>query len=99
LWNPANKKSFIPKTEVGHEIEMTHRDPMVVGRVTPCAPRQQPAGANIPGRRLPNPLPIRAFSGFVLPTSEFGFKAGPCNLVAPSLIRPSATFSQPMGEY
>jgi len=45
-----------PNSEVGKAIEKTCRDPMAVGRVTPCAPRLPPAGATFPGRRLPNPL-------------------------------------------
>jgi len=49
---------------MGNEIERTCRAPSAVGRVTPCAPRLQPAGANIPRRRFPNPLPVRALSKF-----------------------------------
>jgi len=37
---------------VGSEIEQLCREPGVVGRVTPCAPRLQPAGAKFPCRRL-----------------------------------------------
>ena len=33
--------------------------PTLVGRVTPCAPRLQPAGASFPWHRPPNPQPIQ----------------------------------------
>jgi len=33
--------------------------PKAVGRVTPCAPRRQPAGAKSPRRRLPDPPPMK----------------------------------------
>jgi len=41
-----------PKTEMGNQIEKTGRAPIVVGRVTPCAPRLQPTYANFPRRHL-----------------------------------------------
>ena len=47
-----------PNSEVGNEIEKTRREPSTVGRVTPCAPRLQPAGAKFPWRPLPDPLAI-----------------------------------------
>ena len=50
--------------------------PSLVGRVTPCAPRLPPAGANFPRRRLPNPLPIRTLSWFP-PTTKSGIKTSP----------------------
>jgi hypothetical protein len=57
---------------VGNEIERTCRAPGAVGRVTPCAPRLQPAGANFPRRRLPDPLPIKTFLEF--PRPNFGVR-------------------------
>ena len=36
-----------PDSELGDEIEQTFREPITVGRVTPCAPRLQPTGAKI----------------------------------------------------
>jgi hypothetical protein len=39
--------------------------PSLVGRVTPCAPRQPPARAKFPRRRLPDPLPIKTCSGSI----------------------------------
>jgi hypothetical protein len=42
-----------PKTEMDNQIEKTGRAPIVVGRVTPCAPRLQPTYANFPRRRFP----------------------------------------------
>jgi len=63
------KTHFNPKTEVGNEIEKTGREPMVAGRVTPCAPRLPPAGANFSRSRLSNPLPIVAFLKFSIAAS------------------------------
>jgi len=64
--------SLKPNSEVGNEIERTCREPSAVGRVTPCAPRLQPAGARFPRRRLPDPLPIKPLLEFSAPTSFFG---------------------------
>ena len=64
---------FIPNSEVGNAIEKTCREPGAVGRVTPCAPRLQPAGAKFPRRRLPDPQPIKTLLEFPVPTSKFGF--------------------------
>ena len=58
---------FIPKTEAGHQIEKSCRQPIVVGRVTPCAPRLPPECANHPQRLFLNPLPISVFSMFLRP--------------------------------
>ena len=58
----------IPNSEAGQEIERSCRAPSVVGRVTPCAPRLQPAGPNFPRRRASNLC-------FLVPTSEFGFNS------------------------
>ena len=58
---------------MGNETEKTRRAPSAVGRVTPCAPRLQRADAKFPRRRLPDPLPSKAFLEFPVPTSEFGF--------------------------
>ena len=63
---------FDPNSEVGNAIEKTCRKPGAVGRVTPCAPRLQPAGANFPRRRLPDPLPIKTFLEF--PRPNFGVR-------------------------
>jgi len=46
---------------VGNEIEKTCREPGAVGRVAPCAPRLQRAGAVFPRRRLPEPLRLKTF--------------------------------------
>ena len=43
--------------------------PSLVGRVTPCAPRLQPARAKFPRRRLPDPLPIKTLLEFPVPLS------------------------------
>jgi len=72
---------FIPNSEVGNAIEKPCREPGAVGRVTPCAPRLQPAGAKFPRRRLPDPQPIKTLLEFPVPTSDFGFK----------LLRPQST--------
>jgi len=66
-----------PKSEVGHGIEKPCRVPMVVGRVTPCAPRLQPECTKYPRRRLPNPLPINAFSMFPRHNLGIGLKTRP----------------------
>jgi hypothetical protein len=57
-----------PDSESGDEIEQTFREPITVGRVTPCAPRLQPAGAEFPRHRLG-----RAFREYSIPTSELSF--------------------------
>jgi len=59
-------------SEVRAEIERPCRPPGVVGRVTPRAPRLQPAGAKFPWRPLPDPLSIKTFLKFPVPTSTFG---------------------------
>jgi len=64
---------FIPNSEVGNAIEKPCREPGAVGRVTPCAPRLQRAGAKFPRRRLPDPQPIKTLLEFPVPTSKFGF--------------------------
>jgi hypothetical protein len=75
--NPRNITfyAFNPNSEVGNEIEKTRRAPGMVGRVTPCAPRLQPAGAKFPRRRPPDPLSISIFLEFPVPPSGFGVKA------------------------
>ena len=55
-------------------------NPWVVGRVTPCAPRLPPARAKFPRRRLPDPLPIKTWLEFPVPTSEFGLNPEPLRL-------------------
>jgi len=55
---------------LGREIERPCREPSAAGRVTPCAPRLQPACSNFPRRRVPTPLPIRSFPMF--PRPNFG---------------------------
>jgi len=55
--------AFNPNSEVGNEIEKTRREPSAVGRVTPCAPRLQRAGAVFPRRRLPDPLRLKTPPG------------------------------------
>jgi hypothetical protein len=59
-------------SEVGNKIEKPCRAPGVVGRVTSCAPRQQPAGATYHWRRIRAPLPIQTFLEFPSPTAAFG---------------------------
>jgi len=62
---------------------MTQRiiaNPRLVGRVTPCAPRLPPARAKFPRRRLPDPLPIKTWLAFPVPTSEFGLNPEPLRL-------------------
>jgi len=56
---------------VGKASETNCREPMEVGRVTPCAPRLPPAGAKFPWCRLPDPLPIKTLVEFPAQTSEF----------------------------
>ena len=58
----------ITQPQLGGEIEQTFREPITVGRVTPCAPRLQPAGAEFPRHRLG-----RAFREYSIPTSELSF--------------------------
>jgi len=58
-------------SEVGHEIERSCRAPGAVGRVTPCAPRLQPACANFGRRRFLNPLPMADFLILFIPTLVF----------------------------
>jgi hypothetical protein len=60
-----------PNSEVGNAFEKTCRAPSAVGRVTPCAPRLQPAGTKFPGLRLPDPLSIKTLLEWPEPTSEF----------------------------
>jgi len=55
-------------------------NPWVVGRVTPFAPRLPPARAKFPRRRLPDPLPIKTWLEFPVPTSEFGLNPEPLRL-------------------
>ena len=75
---------FIPNSEVGNAIEKPCREPGAVGRVTPCAPRLQPAVAKFPRRRLPDPQPIKTLLEFPVPTSDFGFiRVHPC----PSVVK------------
>ena len=79
LVEPASSR-LNPNWEVGNEIERTCRAPSAVGRVTPCAPRLQPAGAKFPRRRLPDPLPIQTLLEFSLPTSFFGLNPASCRI-------------------
>jgi hypothetical protein len=72
----AKRNQLNPDSGGGNEIERTCRAPTAVGRVTPCAPRLPPAGANFPRRRLPNPLPIKTFLPFPIPTSDSGLNKG-----------------------
>ena len=72
---PVRPSPLSPNSEEGNEIEKTRRAPSAVGRVTPCAPRLQPAGAKFPSRRLPDPLSIKTFLEFPVRTSEFGVAA------------------------
>jgi len=53
------------------KLGQDHANP---GRVTPCAPRLQPAGAKFPWHPLPGPLAIKTFLEFPVRTSEFGLK-------------------------
>ena len=69
---PVRPSPLSPNSEEGNEIEKTRRAPSAVGRVTPCAPRLQPARAKFPWRPLPDPLSIKIFLEFAVPTSEFG---------------------------
>ena len=62
-----------PNSEVGVAIEKTCREPAVVGRVTPCAPRLQPDGTNYPRCHFHNPLKIMAF--YKSHRSNFGIQA------------------------
>jgi hypothetical protein len=55
--------AFNPYSEVGNEIEKARHEPSAVGRVTPCAPRLQRAGAVFPRRRLPDPLRLKTPPG------------------------------------
>jgi len=73
--NRSIMPDFSANSEVGNEIEKPCRAPSAVGRVTPCTPRRQPAGAKLPRRRPPDPLPIKTFLEFPVPTWEFGFSA------------------------
>jgi len=79
-WLEPASSRLNPNSEVGHEIERTCRAPSAVGRVTPCAPRLQPAGAKFPRRRLPDPLPIQTLLEFSVPTSFFGSNPASCRL-------------------
>ena len=79
-WLEPASSRLNPNSEVGHEIERTCRAPSAVGRVTPCAPRLQPAGAKFPRRRLPDPLPIQTLLEFSVPTSFFGLNPASCRL-------------------
>jgi hypothetical protein len=67
--------------------------PSLVGRVTPCAPRLQPAGAKFPRPRLPDPLPGRTLIGFPVPTSEFGFSPSPSQSES---VRPLSATNPPI---
>ena len=75
-----------PNSEAGNEIEKPCREPGAVGRVTPCTPRLQPAGAKLPRRRPPDPLPVKTFLKFPVPTSEFGLKPRPAGSVAAGIL-------------
>ena len=79
-----------PNSEVGKAIEKTCRDPMAVGRVTPCAPRLPPAGAKFPWRRLPDPLSINIFLEFVVPASESGFNPAISTPRKPTTTQPAS---------
>jgi len=48
---PCPPHPFSPNPGAGNEIEKSCREPGAVGRVTPCAPRLQRAGAVFPRRR------------------------------------------------
>jgi len=50
-----------PNSEVDRGIEKPRRKSIVVGRVTPCAPRLQPDGTNYPRCYFHNQLKIMAF--------------------------------------
>jgi len=67
--------------------------PSLVGRVTPCAPRLQPAGAKFPRRRLPDPLPSKTLLEFSAPTSEFGFSPSPSQSES---VRPLSATNPPI---
>ena len=60
-----------PNSEAGNAIEKTCREPIAVGRVTPCATRLQPACANFSRHRVSNPLPGKAFPRLPVPTPSF----------------------------
>ena len=74
------KKNHIPainpNSEVSNEIEKTCRVPIMVGRVTPCAPRLQPEWTRYFSHRISNSLPVKVC--FKFPRSNSGFRDKAC---------------------